>query len=267
ERRRNEEREREHNRELHERLRMGVDMVASLASSLNPAEVMDRVLRRVVQSVDADQGTLLRVTEDGRLVVQESYDLERREGLRRGSEFARLPILKRALAEGRAQLNGAVSAEAAPARLRDWLQGVEETAALPLQVRDQTAAVIMLTRRRPQRFGDRELDTLELIGNVAAVALRNAQLFTQAEAASISKSEFLNMAAHELRTPLSVITGYLSMLKDGTLGGPGDAWIRPVDILNAKASELNKLVDALLLAARMEAGAIHGDPQVVDLVR
>jgi signal transduction histidine kinase len=75
------------------------------------------------------------------------------------------------------------------------------------------------------------------------------------------------MAAHELRTPLSVITGYLSMLADGTLGSPGEPWLRPIDILNIKAAELNKLVDALLLAARMESGTIHGEPQVVELDR
>ena len=264
-RRRNEERERELNRELHERLRMGVDMVAGLAATLNPAEVMERVLRRLVHSVDADQGTLLRV--DGkRLVVQESYDLERKTGLRRGTDFGRLPLLERALGEGRPQVNGDLG-KVMPARLREWLTNVHQTAALPLRLGDQTGAVILLARRRPKAFGERELETLELIGNVAAVALRNAQLFTQAEAASISKSEFLNMAAHELRTPLSVITGYLSMLADGTLGSPGDAWRRPIDILNIKAAELNKLVDALLLAARMEAGTIHGEPQVVELGR
>jgi signal transduction histidine kinase len=128
------------------------------------------------------------------------------------------------------------------------------------------AAVLLLARRRDEPFGDRELETLQLIGNVATVALRNAQLFTTAEAASASKSEFLNMAAHELRTPLSVVVGYLSMLSDGTLGDPSETWKRPIDILNLKAGELNKLVDALLLAARMESGTIQGESELVDLV-
>ncbi len=264
-RRLNEERERQINRELHERLRTGVEMVASLAATLNPAEVMNRLLRRVVESVEADQGTLLLVVEGGRLIVQEAYDLDHRDALRPGTEFTRLPILERAVAEGRPHLNGGIAASFQPVRLREWLDGVKETAALPIRVGDQTAAVILLARRRRAAFGEREMDTLELIGNVAAAALRNAQLFSQAEAASISKSEFLNMAAHELRTPLSVITGYLSMLSDGTLGHPNEGWMRPIDILNAKAAELNKLVDALLLAARMEGGTIHGEAEVADL--
>src|SRR6266567_6045801 len=56
-------------------------------------------------------------------------------------------------------------------------------------------------------------------------------------------------------------------MSDGTLGSPSEAWSRPIDILNIKASELNKLVDALLMAARMEASAIHGEAEDVDLVR
>ena len=265
ERRRNEERERELNRELHDRLRMGVDMVASLAASLNPGEVMERVLGRVVTAADGQLGALLRVERGGRLVVQESYDRDRAPALRRGTEFAVAGVLERALRAGAAELNGRLPADGQGSRVREWLEGVTHTAALPLRVGDDTAAVILLGRRNGVPFGDRELDILNLIGNVAAVALRNAELFTAAEAASVSKSEFLNMAAHELRTPLSVITGYLSMLEDGTLGDPSQAWRGPIGILNVKAGELNKLVDALLLAARMEAGTIQGDPSTVDL--
>ena len=60
--------------------------------------------------------------------------------------------------------------------------------------------------------------TFQLIANQAVLALRNARLFAQAQAVTRAQSDFLNMAAHELRTPLSVIAGYVSMMGDGTLG-------------------------------------------------
>lgn len=265
ERKRAEEQVRQLNQELAQRLKHGVEMVADLAASLNPREVMGRLLTRVVEAVDADQGTLLLVDE-GHLVVQDSFDLDRRLVLTRGGEFSAGPILDCALTERRVVLNGAVDPSRLSGRLKGWLADVRQTAALPLVVAEQVAAVLLLARRRDEPFGDRELETLQLIGNVATVALRNAQLFTTAEAASASKSEFLNMAAHELRTPLSVVVGYLSMLSDGTLGDPSETWKRPIDILNLKAGELNKLVDALLLAARMESGTIQGESELVDLV-
>ncbi len=50
------------------------------------------------------------------------------------------------------------------------------------------------------------------------------RLYVAATAASQTKSRFLNMAAHELRTPLSVLTGYLSLLSGGTVGTAPAAW-------------------------------------------
>ena len=88
------------------------------------------------------------------------------------------------------------------------------------------------------------------------------ELLAQAQDSSRAKSEFLNMAAHELRTPLAVIVGYLSMLHDGTFGDVTPDWSRVVQILIQKGHELNQIVDGLLTAARIEAGTVPG--RVVD---
>ena len=84
------------------------------------------------------------------------------------------------------------------------------------------------------------------------------ELLAQAQESSRAKSEFLNMAAHELRTPLAVIVGYLSMLHDGTFGDMSDDWARVLQILIQKGEELNHIVDGLLTAARIEAGTVPG---------
>ena len=97
------------------------------------------------------------------------------------------------------------------------------------------------------------------------IAQRNAQLLEEAQEASRSKSAFLNMAAHELRTPLSVLRGYISMLLDGTLGELNETWQRPVEIINWKAEELNALVNDLLFAARVDVGSIPAEVVTVDL--
>jgi signal transduction histidine kinase len=91
------------------------------------------------------------------------------------------------------------------------------------------------------------------------------RLFQEAQEASRAKSEFLNLAAHELRTPLSVVAGYASMLADGSFGEVPEQWQRPLAVLNAKAGELNRLVDELLLAARIETGRLPTQPAHVDL--
>jgi signal transduction histidine kinase len=95
--------------------------------------------------------------------------------------------------------------------------------------------------------------------------LRNARLFADAKEASRLRSDFLNMAAHELRTPLTVINGYLSMLNDGSLGQVPARWRDPVELLAAKAAELGRLVDDLLLTSRLESGGLPARVDLLDL--
>jgi signal transduction histidine kinase len=90
-------------------------------------------------------------------------------------------------------------------------------------------------------------------------------LYAAAQAANIAKSEFLNLAAHELRTPLSVVLGYLSMLRDGSFGSSPERWKSPLEILNTKTQELNRIVDDLLMASRMESGSLALKLETVDL--
>ena len=79
------------------------------------------------------------------------------------------------------------------------------------------------------------------------------------------RSQFLNMAAHELRTPLSVIAGYVSMLADGTLGQGPAAWQAPLAVLVQKTSELAYLIDDILLAGRLESGTARTAGRTMDL--
>jgi signal transduction histidine kinase len=80
-----------------------------------------------------------------------------------------------------------------------------------------------------------------------------------------SKTEFMNAAAHELRTPLAVITGYVSMLEDGSLGDPPSSWQPALRVLARKVAELGRLVDQMLMSARLEAGTLASAPVTLDL--
>ncbi|MEA2646775.1 MAG: hypothetical protein QOE92_1858 [Chloroflexota bacterium] len=92
-----------------------------------------------------------------------------------------------------------------------------------------------------------------------------ARLYASARMANEANSSFLNMAAHELRTPISVLVGYLSMMSDGTLGPSPASWGRPLAVLTTKAGELSNIVDALLEASRINARALTPELSVVDL--
>jgi signal transduction histidine kinase len=94
---------------------------------------------------------------------------------------------------------------------------------------------------------------------------RLTALAAEAEAANRSKSTFLNMAGHELRTPLAVIMGYMSLLQEGAYGAPPDAHNQPLMYIEQKATELGALVESILEAARIEADVLPTAPQAIDL--
>src|SRR4029077_15863928 len=92
-----------------------------------------------------------------------------------------------------------------------------------------------------------------------------AVMYAAANAASEAKSAFLNVAAHELRTPITVLNGYLAMLSDGSLGRPPETWEKPLGVLMTKTFELDKIVEDLLDASRIDANRMVLQKEVIDL--
>jgi signal transduction histidine kinase len=122
-----------------------------------------------------------------------------------------------------------------------------------------------VSREGDQPFTSGEVSMIELMGNAAMLALRNARLFEDLQLASAAKTQFLNMAAHELRTPVTVISGYTSILQTSGFDDRDDT-DRALTVIEQKASELANLVDALLVAARMQGGSIGGERTAFDIV-
>lgn len=250
------------------RLQLAVDVSLDLARSLDVSEVVRRLVRRVAVAAGADRCALLRLEggQKGELVTVDAYDAMGRNG---GTGY-RLsidsqPMLRQAVTGRAPVLAGPLNLSAMPADRRAALAGVRHTATVPLVYAGEVIALLVLSRRRDQQFGSEEVDTLMLLGGPAALALRNAYLYAHTEEASRVKTDFLDMAAHELRTPLTVISGYLAILREGAFGPAPPAWSEPLRILDAKASELRRLVDDLLLAARLETHRLETELALVDL--
>lgn len=71
-----------------------------------------------------------------------------------------------------------------------------------------------------------------------------------------AKSEFLSIASHQLRTPLTAIKGYLSMVLEGTYGKISKKVEKPINNVFQASKQLNQLVNTLLNVSRIEAGKI-----------
>jgi signal transduction histidine kinase len=82
-----------------------------------------------------------------------------------------------------------------------------------------------------------------------------------------AKSEFLRLASHELRGPVSILRGYLGMLEDESLGPltPGVSQVIP--ILVASSRGISHTIDQMLDAARLEDSRLQIRPHRADLSR
>lgn len=118
----------------------------------------------------------------------------------------------------------------------------------------------------PITVGDRPSYVLVMGIDVteAVLARRKTEAQREAQAAALRatadsmsslekvKSDFLNLASHELRGPLAVLRGYLAMLSDGSLGELPPRVRAVLPTLNAKASQMGLLITQMLEAARLE---------------
>ncbi len=68
------------------------------------------------------------------------------------------------------------------------------------------------------------------------------------------KTEFLSIASHQLRTPLSIIKGYIELIEDGAYGKPTKKTIQVLDDMDKSNERLVKLVDEFLDITRIEQG-------------
>jgi two-component system phosphate regulon sensor histidine kinase PhoR len=77
------------------------------------------------------------------------------------------------------------------------------------------------------------------------------------------RRDFVANASHELRSPLTVISGYLdSLAEDADI--PGD-WVQPVAQMQAQAQRMNRIVAELLELSRLESGGRAGTESLVDV--
>ena len=109
------------------------------------------------------------------------------------------------------------------------------------------------------RSVQREIDQRE---ELEKVNLRLQELDKQ-------KTEFLSIASHQMRTPLSIAKGYLELISDGAYGKPPKELLPILDNMDQSNEHLIKLIDEFLDISRIEQGRtkfIFTEHDLVDLI-
>ena len=147
---------------------------------------------------------------------------------------------------------------------RPWRDGARIV--VPLDLKPGPGAVVILAGRVMPMFGDDELDRLRLYATSIQAGLDRVAMMERITALEKAKSDFLSIASHELRGPMTVIKGYLTMLESGSLGDVSERAQSVLPLLISKSDEVNWMIEQMIEASRLEEGRLALKKHRVDIV-
>ena len=136
---------------------------------------------------------------------------------------------------------------------------------VPLRLTEGTGFLGVTAGSFTPLFGSDEVNQLQGYASAVTAGLERARVTERIAAIEKNKTQFLNLASHELRGPLTVVRGYVSMLEGGLLGDLNDRGRKAVPVISAKVLEMNALIEQMIEAARLEDGALMLRPADADL--
>src|SRR5437867_8578561 len=119
---------------------------------------------------------------------------------------------------------------------------------------------------RPSRTTATALRTVAFAKELAApaaLAVDNARLFREANAANRMKDEFLATVSHELRTPLTAMLGWARMLRGSGLDAKETR--RALETIERNAKAQAQLVDDMLDVSGIVTGKLRLNVRLVEL--
>jgi signal transduction histidine kinase len=136
---------------------------------------------------------------------------------------------------------------------------------VPLRLTEGTGFLGVTAGPFTPLFGSDEVNQLQGYASAVTAGLERVRVTERLAAIEKNKTQFLNLASHELRGPLTVVRGYASMLEGGLLGDLNDRGRKAVPVISAKVLEMNALIEQMIEAARLEDGGLMLRPEEADL--
>jgi signal transduction histidine kinase len=157
------------------------------------------------------------------------------------------------------------------AKTKRWqeIMGLAVVFVCPLIVREKVIGILLIGSKN--QLADMSEHRSNLIGRLAEVvgiSMDNTLLHQEIKESEgrlrranahlreldIAKDEFISMASHQLRTPLTTIKGYLSMLEEGDAGEITESQKEFVDCAFSASERMVGLIADLLNTSRLTTG-------------
>ncbi|OGR96609.1 MAG: hypothetical protein A2V88_01780 [Elusimicrobia bacterium RBG_16_66_12] len=240
------------------------DVASALSQAGRHSSSLGAIVAIVAKALEADLVAFMVLDEtSGELVTQpgaygvEGEDLLYRISLKdEGSSSVRVFKTRKPFVTGDAQNDpGAIASYAK-------LWSIHSLMAVPLVVEDHVLGVMRVGSRRKNVFAEEQLALVRAVAEEAAILVETAMLNrrlseTAEQLATLNrmKDEFVSTVSHEFKTPLTTITGFLSVMLDGETGPVTEQQVKFLQIAKSAAKRLAGLVSDLLDLSRLESGA------------
>jgi len=162
---------------------------------------------------------------------------------------------------------------------------------VPLNIKEQTVGLLALGQKESKDiYNDEDFRVLQIISSQAAIAIENSLLFEKIQNFNIqlkkeikkatqdlvvanqkltrvdqAKSEFISIASHQLRTPITVIKGYVSMVLAGDFGKLEFEQENSLKKVYESSEQMMRLVNNLLNISRIEAERLEFNYEIINL--
>jgi len=248
------------------------DAGGHFSTNIDPTWVVEAVARRSAEALGDWAAVILRAGDGPELRVAAVHHRDPASLALAWSYFDRQPlttgegVIGQVVATGHPSLisnvgaKGEASGDAVNARSK-----LVSLLVLPLHTgREMIGALVIAGNTAEGSMTDEKLPLAEAMAERAAIAIENSRLYTEqvearkkVEDLSRLKDEFLSIASHELRTPVTSIKGYTQLSK--TLIREGDLHTAEeyLDIALDQIDRMSRLILELLDVSRIETGRLE----------
>jgi signal transduction histidine kinase len=222
-----------------------------IASALTRESILAAVREAAATLLRGERCELVEIADDG-------------PALRGDAPFSQ-SVIAQAVSSGKPVVVAEGPGDAASESL--ILAGLRSILCAPIFVRGRVVACLYVTHSRVGRlFGPEEERLAQFITTLAGAALENAAGFAQIEEAVRSRDEFLAIASHELKTPLTPLTLQIDDFQRVLVrrGLTDEGVTQRLGTMVRQANRLSKLVENLLDLSRIAAGRLTLQPEEFD---
>jgi signal transduction histidine kinase len=232
---------------------------------LNASLELDRAMRITLEwamrQSKADAGFIGFVQGDGvRLMAHDGYSKEVDEYQEKMIPLGH-PALSEAIVSGQPRRIVMENANA----LGAFLLNASSQLVIPIRREAYVIGLFLLESNASDRFQQDEMNFLSRLADHAAIAISNAQLYAQIDAANKSKSQFVSFVAHELKNPMASIKGYTELVTGGMAGPINDMQAKFLATVRSNVDRMNTIVSDLSDLNKIEAGILKMDFKPVSI--